>query len=292
PSPTGALHLGHARTFLVAWLRARRAEGEIALRIEDLDPPRTVPGAADAIRRDLEWLGLDWDGEVQFQSTRGDAYRDALHRLEVAGHIYPCTCSRAEIAAVARAPHDDGELGLHYPGTCRRGPSHPERPAAIRFRMPGTPPPFVDGLLGEVDASAWGGDFVVARADGLFAYQLAVVVDDLAQGITEVVRGDDLLSSTPRQIALSGALGAEPPEYLHVPILLGADGGRLAKRDGSLGIGELREAGVSAERVVGALAETLGMPGDPVPAEVLVPLFDLARVPRGRAVMPALLPVG
>ncbi len=231
PSPTGKLHLGHARTALVGWLRARAAGGEVVLRLEDLDGPRVVAGAADAIVRDLAWLGLDWDeGEGRggpcgpyVQSERQSRYEEAVARLGAAGHLYPCTCSRKEIAAVASAPHSDEE-GPRYPGTCREGPSHPGHPAALRFRMAEPSPGFDDGLHGAVPPGLGEGDFVVRRADGIFAYQLAVVVDDAAMGITEVVRGDDLLASTPRQIALYRALGLPTPAFLHVPLVLGADG--------------------------------------------------------------------
>lgn len=282
PSPTGDLHLGHARTFLVAWLRARQAGGTIVLRIEDLDGPRTVPGAAEQSMRDLEWLGLTWDEGPVRQSERGDLYRAALDELLRSGAAYPCTCSRAEIRAVSSAPHDDADLGLHYPGTCRGAPSHPDRAPSYRVRMPDSPPPFTDVLLGAVDAGAWGGDFVVRRADGLWAYQLAVVVDDAAQGVTEVVRGDDLLSSTPRQLALYGALGRQPPAFLHLPLVLGPSGERLAKRDGSASLRALRAAGKTPAEVLGALAGTLGMSPDPSELPDLLGAFDLSRVPRSR----------
>jgi len=283
PSPTGRLHLGHARTALVAWIRARQQGGSIVMRMEDLDPPRVVEGAAEWIYADHEWLGLDWDEGPYLQSERHGRYERALERLTEAGAVYPCTCSRKEIAAVASAPHGAEELGIRYPGTCRDGPGHPDKPPAIRFRIPEPPPSFRDGLHGPVDASAWGGDFVVRRADGVWSYQLAVVVDDAEMAITEVVRGDDLLPSTPRQIALHRALdgraGHAPPGWLHVPLVLNAEGRRLSKRDGAVAIADYRERGWSAERVLGLLAGTLGLSAEPTTAGELVDRLDPRAIP-------------
>jgi glutamyl-tRNA synthetase len=230
--------------------------------MEDLDGPRVVPGAAEALLDDLRWLGLDWDEGPDLggphapyvQSQRGALYDAALARLVGSGACFECSCSRREVQASASAPH--GELGPRYPGSCRSGPLHPERPRALRFRMT-SGEPFVDGLCGPQAASE-GDDFVVRRADGLHAYQLAVVVDDIAMGVTEVVRGDDLLGSTPRQLALYRALGATAPAFAHLPLVLGADGERLAKRHGAVAIADYRAAGWSAERVVGALAASFG----------------------------------
>ena len=215
PSPTGRLHLGHARTSLVTWLRARKAGGQIVMRIEDIDGPRVVRGAADAICRDHEWLGLDWDEGPVFQSLRSEAYEAALDTLNEAGLIYPCTCSRKEIAKIASAPH--GDDGLRYPGTCRGGPTKPGRPPALRFRFDDPSPGFEDLLCGAYPEGSVGGDFVLRRFDGIWAYQLAVVVDDADMGITEVIRGADLVSSTPRQIALFNSLGRPVPKgAIHV----------------------------------------------------------------------------
>lgn len=286
PSPTGRLHLGIARTALVAWLAARARAGTLVLRSEDLDPPRVVPGAAESIMADLRWLGLDWDegpdvggpvGPYQ-QSERGALYDEAIDRLARAHQLFRCSCTRAEVLAASSAPH--GELGPRYPGTCRAHPRHPERPTSLRFRM-GAGEPFADRLQGLQPASD-GDDFIVRRADGLYAYQLAVVVDDIAMGITEVVRGADLLSSTPRQLALYRALGAQPPAFVHVPLVLGADGLRLAKRDAATAIGELREAGIASERVVSLLAASLGLcaQGEPVRPSDLIDRFDVTRLPR------------
>ena len=289
------MHLGHARTALLAWLRARSQGGRIVMRIEDLDPPRVKPGAADAILRDHLWLGLDWDEGPVFQSTRTDAYEAALEQLRVAGRCYPCTCTRREIeAALSSAPHA-GELEgeLVYPGTCRVHGARTDRPAALRFAA--SPEDarferFEDVLQGVVERRL-GGDFVIRRSDGLFAYQLAVVVDDAAQGVTEVVRGDDLLSSTPRQLALYAALGHAAPRFLHVGLVLAEDGGRLAKRLGSVALADYAAGGVSPERVLGFLGRSLGVQETDAPTSLaeLLAGFDLGRVPRGpvSAVFPA-----
>ncbi len=286
PSPTGRLHLGTARTSLLAWLAARAAGGALVLRIEDIDGPRVVEGAEQAIVEDLRWLGLDWDEGPDVggplgpyrQSQRSSRYDAALARLRQAGHLFRCTCTRAELVAASSAPH--GELGPRYPGTCRHGPRSPRRAASWRFRLD-VGEGFVDAVHGAQPASE-GDDFIVHRSDGLYAYQLAVVVDDLAMGITEVVRGADLLSSTPRQIAIYRALGATPPRFAHVPLVLGADGKRLAKRHRAPAIADYRAAGVAPERVIGALARSVGLaaegehlrPGD------LVGRYELGRIPR------------
>ena len=285
PSPTGRAHLGTARTALVAWLRARAEGGRYLMRIEDLDAPRVVPGATEAMLADLAWLGLDWDEGPDVggphapyvQSARLELYSTALERLRARGLAYPCTCSRKEIASIASAPH--GEDGPVYPGTCRSGPTHPERAPAWRFRMD-EPPAWDDVLRGPSRGTP--GDFVIQRADGVFAYQLAVVVDDAAMGITEVVRGDDLAASTSRQIALFSALGHAVPRFLHLPLVLGPDGERLGKRHGSTAISEYRAAGWAPERVVGLLAATLGLgaPGEAIDARSLIARFDAAALPR------------
>lgn len=285
PSPTGRLHLGNLSSSLLAWIQARALGGRVVLRIEDLDPPRCVPGAERRIIEDLRWLGLDWDEGPDVggpcgpyvQSERCERYREVLCELDASGHTYPCTCSRKEIASIASAPHgDDGPV---YPGLCRDGPLHPERDAAVRFRMPDPPPSFVDVFAGPQEGLG-PGDFVVSRKDGVYAYQLACVVDDHDERITEVLRGDDLLSSTPRQIALYRALGWEVPAFCHVPLVLGPDGERLAKRHGSISLAELRDAGWSPERVIGHLAAGAGLIDReaPVAARELVTTFDLERL--------------
>lgn len=280
PSPTGAMHLGHARTHLAAYLLARTRGGRIVMRFEDLDRPRVRPGSAESILADHEWLGLDYDEGPYLQSERIERYEDAVARLRERGFVYPCTCSRTEIDAIASAPH--GDEGPIYPGTCRSGPTHPERPAALRFRMPASPPGFVDLLAGRSAPGLGAGDFVVRRADGVFAYQLAVVVDDAAMGITHVVRGEDLLASTPRQLALFEALSRPAPLYLHLPLVRGADGERLAKRNGAIAIAEYRARGISRERMLGALGYSLGVLETPSPCSLdeLRELFSLERLAR------------
>lgn len=288
PSPTGRVHLGTARSALLGWLRARREGGAFVLRMEDLDAPRVVPGAAEAVLDDLRWLGLDWDEGPDVggpfgpyvQSQRLDRYAAAARELTERGHTYPCTCSRKEIASIASAPHDDE--GPIYPGTCRGGPSHPEREPALRFRMPEPPPAFDDVLRGASPPGLGRGDFVIQRKDGVFAYQLACVVDDAAMGITEVLRGDDLLASTPRQIALYRALELPAPRFVHVPLVLGGDGQRLAKRHGAIAIAQLRDRGLSPEAIVGRLAHGAGLCGEdrPIAARELVERFELARLRR------------
>lgn len=282
PSPTGRLHLGNARSALLGWLQARAAGGEFLLRIEDLDPERSRPELIEPLKRDLDFLGLDWDGPVWRQSQRAAIYDQALARLAALGRVYPCSCSRAEIARAASAPHA-GEDGPVYPGTCRGGGATPGRPTSLRFRVEPGVVRFVDRLRGELaqDVERQVGDFLVRRADGVASYQLAVVVDDAAAGVTDVLRGDDLLASTPRQLLLLRALGCPAPSYAHVPLLLQADGKRLAKREGALTVAGLRQMGVSAERLVGLLARWSGLgDGAPVSARDLVAGFSLQRVRR------------
>ena len=282
PSPTGPLHLGNVRSALLGWLHARALGGEFCLRLEDLDPARCRPEHAEGQQRDLAYLGLDWDGEVLVQSRRQGHYDAALERLRARGLVYPCTCSRAEVARAASAPHA-GEDGPVYPGTCRPGPSHPGRPEALRFRVPPGVVRFEDALAGPQaqDVAQAVGDFVVRRADGVASYQLAVVVDDAASGVTHVLRGDDLLSSTPRQALLMEALGYPRPAWVHVPLLLGEDGQRLAKRDGALTVEGLRARGVSGPAIVGLLAKWSGLgDGAPVTPRELVAGFDLQKLRR------------
>lgn len=228
PSPTGPLHFGSLVAALGSFLEARRRNGEWLVRIEDLDVPRVVPGAADAILRALERCELFWDDPVLYQSQRTEAYRVALECLSSTGLAYPCTCSRRELATNPRS----GDGSPIYPGHCRAGVRQPTRPRAIRLRTTDTPLVFRDAVQGErrQRLATEVGDFVVCRADGLFAYQLAVVVDDAAQGITQVVRGSDLLDSTPRQIYLQRLLGAPTPEYAHLPVVVDRQGRKLSKQ--------------------------------------------------------------
>jgi len=265
PSPTGRLHLGHARSFLLAWWSVRARGGVMRLRIEDLDAARSRPELVDLARRDLLWLGLDWDGPELRQSGDDLPYRSAVDGLLLRALAYPCTCTRREIQDVAGAPHAGGES--RYPGTCRRRfPSRAEaegtgRKAGVRFAVPAGGERVRDALRGEAlfDVSAEVGDFLLERRDAVFAYQLAVVVDDARQGVTEVLRGDDLLPSAARQQLLYRALGEPVPRWLHVPLVVGDDGTRLAKRDGSLTLESLREEGVDPRAVVGWAARSAGV---------------------------------
>ena len=289
PSPTGRLHLGNLRSALLGWLWARAEGGEFLLRIEDLDPDRSKAEFIDGIYEDLSWLGLDWDGPVWRQSERGEVYEAALRELEAKGLAYRCWCSRAEVARAASAPHV-GEEGPIYPGTCRAGGTpRADRSPAWRFRVSEGVERFVDSVHGEVtqDVAAQVGDFVVKRVDGVASYQLAVVVDDALSGVTHVLRGDDLLTSTPRQLQLQRALGYSAPKYAHMPLLVQPDGKRLAKRDGASTAAGLRALGWSAERVVGQLAGWSGLSdGRPVSARELVAGFSLAKVQRTPTVVP------
>jgi glutamyl-tRNA synthetase len=285
PSPTGDLHLGSVWTALASWALARREGregGVFVVRVEDLDPPRVVRGSAAQIADDLRWLGIDWDEgpgpdvagmasgphAPYAQSERGAIYESALTELTDQALTYPCDCSRAEIARAASAPHPGEETV--YPGTCRdRDPARAmKRDPAVRLRVPdGTRIRVLDGALGaiEQDVSRECGDFVLRRGDGVFAYQLAVVVDDLAMQITDVVRGADLASSTPRQVLLARLLGAEAPRYVHLPLVVATDGSRLAKRTGGASVRALREAGIDARAIVGKLAAGLGLAPDDAP---------------------------
>ncbi len=243
PSPTGPLHLGSLVAAAGSWLYAKRAAGRWIVRMEDIDTPRVVPGSADEILAALERYGFAWDGEVVWQSRRTELYEAALARLRERGLVYDCACSRADLQRAASAP-----LGAEpvYPGTCRDGLPPGKVARAIRFRAPNETIAFDDLLCGHQaeNVAERTGDFVVRRADGLFAYQLAVVVDDAEQGVTQVVRGADLLTSTPRQIALQRALGYPTPEYAHLPLVLNEDGSKLGKRDGALPLPSLDEARV------------------------------------------------
>lgn len=273
------MHLGIARTFLGAWLDARAHGGRILLRIEDVDTVRARPESPAAIMRDLEWLGLGWDEGPVYQHDRFARYAEVLTELERRGRAFPCSCTRRELE-VASAPHGPEDEGPRYPGTCHAGPTHPERGQAIRFRtQPGDLVDFVDVRLGgfSEDVHARVGDFVLRRSDGLYAYQLAVTVDDLDQGITRIVRGVDLLGSSARQLLLRRMIddSARDPDFLHLPLLLGPGGERLATRQGAKSIEDFRSLGRTPAQVVGALAASLGLvpAGTELPAEALVPLW-------------------
>ncbi len=307
PSPTGAMHLGNARTALIAWLMARAGGGRIVMRIEDLDRPRTVAGAEADILDQLAWLGLDWDegpdrggpSAPYRQSERTVLYDEAAQRLLAAGRAFPCACSRAQVARAASAPHGEADEGPRYPGTCKALPRHVvERGAAAQGRQPavrfdgqGAGIEFVDLVAGRVDPLGPEGvdDFVIRRADGSAAYQLAVVVDDAAMKITQVVRGDDLLRSTPRQIALYRALGWPIPVFAHVPLVLSPTGDRLAKRNRPPAVGDLRRAGVAPEVIVGALAASANLcpAGGRVMPRDLVGSFHAAHIGRTPTTIPS-----
>jgi glutamyl-tRNA synthetase len=287
PSPTGAQHVGNARTYLITWLQARSRGAALPLRIEDIDSPRIKEGARDLILDDLRWLGLDWDGEPVIQSRRLPLYEQALQRLKEKDLVYPCTCTRSDVAQAASAPHA-GQEGTAYPGTCaHRQPvdaaNLADQPFAWRFRVTRSRD-FVDEYLGtvRVPLDALGGDFVVWKSAGTPAYQLAVVVDDADMGITEVVRGDDLVPSTPRQLLLYQALDRTSPSYVHVPLVVGPDGRRLAKRHGDTRLVALRETGVQPQALIGLLAWSCGWVArpEPITAKELLPRFRLDTIPR------------
>ena len=296
PSPSGRMHLGNLFCALLSYLSVKSRGGEWILRIEDLDTARCRPDYARQVEEDLRWLGLAWDeggsaggpDAPYFQSQRTALYEAALVRLRGMGLVYPCFCTRAQLHA-ASAPHREDGLTV-YPGTCRG--LTPEdiarreaagRKGALRLRVPEETVTFTDGHLGEVTEylPTDCGDFLLRRSDGLFAYQLAVVVDDAAMGITEVVRGADLLSSTPRQLLLYELLGWEAPEFYHFPLLLSPDGRRLSKRDGDLGLGALRER-YTPEEIIGKLAYLAGQNpgGGPRTPEALAEDFHWDAVPR------------
>jgi glutamyl-tRNA synthetase len=293
PSPTGAQHVGNARTYLIAWLSARFQGGKVALRIEDIDSPRIKPGAADQALDDLRWLGLDWDDEPLVQTQRLPHYEAALERLKRQELVYPCTCTRGDIDRAASAPHAEHE-GPVYPGTCAgRTVADATRLGgqsfAWRVRVGEQRFPFEDGFLGAVDLDLRpiGGDFVVWKSAGTPAYQLAVVVDDAAQGVTEVIRGDDLVPSTPRQLLLYEALGLTPPSFTHVPLVVGPDGRRLAKRHGDTRLSALGAAGVRAEALLGLLAWSCGWLERPraISCRELLPLFQMKSISPGPFVL-------
>jgi glutamyl-tRNA synthetase len=264
------------------------------LRIEDIDSPRLKPGADQQSIDDLRWLGLDWDEGPSYQTRRLKLYEAALRQLQDRELIYPCTCSRADVERSASAPHLDHE-GPAYPGTCagRRvadAAQLADRPFAWRFRSSHVPSVFEDLYRGRTTVSAeYGGDFVIWKSAGTPAYQLAVVVDDAGMGVTEVVRGDDLVPSTPRQLELYAALGHVPPRFAHVPLVVGPDGRRLAKRHGDTRLAALRAQGVPAEALIGLLAWSCGWLKtiEPITARELLPLFRLPAIPPAPSVLTA-----
>lgn len=293
PSPSGRMHLGNVLCALLAWLSARHQGGQYLLRIEDLDTLRCPRSYAELIQDDLRWLGLDWDGAVPYQSERTAIYEGYEAILREKGLLYPCFCSRAALHA-ASAPHlSDGRVV--YAGTCRD--LTPEqvvekrktRSPATRVRVPDEEVRFTDGVFGAYreNLARECGDFIIRRSDGVFAYQLAVVVDDALSGVTEVVRGADLLSSTPRQIWLHRLFGFEPPAFVHIPLLCDHDGRRLSKRDEDLDLGLLRQR-FTPEQVIGALACAAGLLDrpEPVAARELAADFSWDKIPRQDLFLP------
>ena len=302
PTPSGFLHLGNIFCSLLAWLHAKASGGRIILRIEDLDARRCGRDKAEALVRELEWLGLTWDegaykssnAEDYFQSMRFDIYADFLKQLREKNLIYPCYCSRNELHA-AEAPHlSDGRVV--YPGTCRsltdteRQLKEAKRPPAWRLKTEDRYIAFTDGHYGPMryNLARESGDFIVRRSDGIYAYQLAVVVDDALMGVNQVVRGADLLASTAMQLYLYELLRLKPPRFFHIPLLTAPDGRRLAKRDGDLEVALLRAAYKSPEPLIGILAYLAGQLPKPEPlsAPELLPLFDPDKIPRENIVVP------
>ena len=291
PSPTGRMHLGNVFCALLSWLSAKSQGGEWRLRIEDLDPQRSRRDYALQLQEDLQWLGLPWDGEVVWQSERSDIYEHYLQLLKDAGLTYPCFCTRADIMAT-QAPHEtDGRIV--YAGTCREKYKNSSPlgevgrgllPAAVRLMVPDEEISFLDGHYGkqQVNLAQHCGDYILRRKDGAWAYQLAVVVDDASMRITEVVRGRDLLLSTPQQLHLFQTLGFEAPSYIHHPLLINEDGQRLCKRDKSLDLGYLREKHVTPEEIIGRLAYLAGIIPEPTPTlpKDLLPFFTWQKVPK------------
>ncbi|WP_223067432.1 tRNA glutamyl-Q(34) synthetase GluQRS [Paenibacillus caui] len=282
PTPSGAMHLGNAKIALLSWLQVRSAGGVFVLRIEDIDVQRSRPHLIQSIIDDMKWLGLDWDEGPgkggpygpYTQSERLERYEDALQKLQQKGRLYPCYCSRAELLSVAGAPHGLASEGAPYPGTCRaltqeeRAVRERRKKPAIRFALKDEQYTVQDGIAGPHSfPKGSGGDFIVKRADGMYSYQLAVTIDDAAMRITHVLRGDDLLDSTPRQLALYEALNLAPPRFAHAPLIMGEDGHRLAKRHGDLSLSFLRSTGVQPQKVIGWLAFISGLTDRPEPLQ-------------------------
>ena len=292
PSPTGALHMGNARTFLINFLIARKRNWRILMRMEDIDSPRVKPQAAQQALDDLEWMNITWDETVPKQSDRNDAYQTALKKLVDHQHAYPCVCSRKDIQQAGGAPHNDDHITV-YPGMCRDKYASAQearqltgRSAAWRVLVNSEPIVFTDHFAGrqEVDLASTCGDFVVFRNEGMAGYQLAVVVDDCQQGVDVIVRGDDLLDSAARQIHIRRLLGIGPePEYWHVPLVTGPDGRRLAKRHGDTRLSHYRDIGVRPERILGLLSFLCGLVEAPREMDMpeLLETFDLSQLPPG-----------
>ena len=273
------MHLGNVFAALLSWLSARSRGGRWLLRIEDLDPGRSRQSYADLLMDDLEWLGLTWDGEPVYQSQRSDIYNDYFLELQRQGLTYPCYCTRADLLAT-QAPHEsDGRVV--YPGTCRQRPAQ-DGPAAVRLMVPDETVTFNDGHYGtqSVNLARQVGDFIIRRRDGAWAYQLAVVVDDALMGVTEVVRGRDLLLSSPQQIFVARLLGLSSPVFAHFPLLCNTSGQRLSKRDRSLDMEALRSQHQPAD-IIGMLARVAGLTSEsgPLTPDELLPLFSWPKIP-------------
>ena len=290
PSPTGRMHLGNVFSALLSWLSAKSQGGTWLLRIEDIDPQRSKQEYAELIMDDLHWLGLDWDEGPYYQSERGDIYELYLKQLTDNGLTYPCYCTRADILAT-QAPHEsDGRVV--YKGTCRNlAPGVKTGPAAIRMKVPSEGKgilSFTDGHYGmqTIDLTTHCGDFIVRRKDGAWAYQLAVVVDDALMGINEVVRGCDLLLSSPQQIYLAQQLGFAPPHFTHLPLLCNKQGQRLSKRDQSLDMAALRTSH-TPEEIIGMLAHAAGLQqsNEPITAQELIGEFSWDKIPTNNIIM-------
>lgn len=284
PSPTGSQHLGNARTYLLAWLSARSKNGSVILRIEDIDSPRVKPGADKLIEEDLKWLGLEWDSGPFVQTQRMSYYQEAFELLKASEKVYPCTCSRKDIEEAASAPHLEHQPPL-YPGTCSvRKVADAEaitQPYAWRYRADASFSGYHDEHYGwQRPHPSDLGDFVVWKSNCTPAYQLSVVVDDALMGVTEVVRGDDLVPSTYLQMQLYQQWGYSLPSFYHVPLVKGPDGKRLAKRHGDVKLVSLRDAGVTAERIIGFLAWSVGLleKDEAISARELIPKFSWDRV--------------
>ncbi len=289
PSPTGALHLGNARTFLANWAHARKHGWTVQLRIDDIDGPRVKSGAMEQAIDDLKWLGMDWDGDIQIQSHRLHRHRKVIEELIKTSKVYPCTCSRKEIELAASAPHAEDGSAI-YPGTCKgkyqsieQAETASQKPAALRLSASSENFTFTDSFAGEkhYNLKSEIGDFVIAKPEKFPAYQLACVVDDHDFAITDVIRADDLLDSVPRQVMIYRALGWEKsiPDYYHLPLVVGEDGKRLAKRHGDTRIAMYRENGVSPDRLRALIAKWLGIDsGDTISISELVETFDFKKV--------------
>ena len=286
PSPTGRMHLGNVFSALLSWLSVKSKGGKWLLRIEDIDPGRSRQAYADLLMNDLEWLGLTWDGEPVYQSQRSDIYEHYFQVLKDQGMTYPCYCTRADLLAT-QAPHEsDGRVV--YPGTCRHLPPQPGKAAATRLIVPNRDISFVDGHYGQqsVNLAHHVGDFIIRRKDGAWAYQLAVVIDDALMGVTEVVRGCDLLLSSPQQMYVAQLLGFTPPQFIHLPLLCNAQGQRLSKRDGGLDMASLRQNHTAPE-IIGLLAYYAGLQptSDPITPQALLSFFSWEQVPQSNVLL-------